>query len=47
MDHLRLLDTVLDYINEHGLYTDLIEHMRMYDEDTEAFEEAVENRYNN
>lgn len=46
-EHLDLLDVVLDYVNEQGLYNDFLTWAEMYDHDKEELDERLENRYNN
>lgn len=46
MKNLNLLDVLLDYINEQGLYSDLLDWYEMYGNDKEQLDEDLENRYN-
>lgn len=46
-EHLSLLDIVLDYLNEHGVYEDFLDWAEMHDFDREELDERIENRYKN
>lgn len=46
MENLNLLDVLLEYINEHGLYSDLLNWYEMYGNDKKQLDEDLENRYN-
>lgn len=46
MDKLSLLDVLLDYLNEHGLYEDMLSWYEMHGNDKEELDEALEGRYN-
>lgn len=45
MKHLNLLDTVLDFISEQGMYKELLDWHEMYGNDKEQLDRDLENRY--
>lgn len=45
--HLILLDIVLDYVNEQGLYSDFLDWAEMYDHNKEELNTNLDNRHEN